>query len=557
MQSTPSLRPSRCAAVRPGLDVKPFSTPLLRSLLSKTPSTSPTQYGFQRRLLVEEWAPFAATVDSIGTEDDVEEVAADEVSDEEAPYDWFKNWYPIQTVFNLEKDRPNRLQLLDKWLVVWKGHSGNWIVMDDECPHRMAPLSEGRIEKDGNLLCSYHAWRFNESGKCVRIPHAEDEKAHEVACNSPRSAVQTYPVQARAGLLWVWPDASPTRFEDAASSMIPMDDDLVRHCEEKTIDGDQWFQRVVPYNHDVIMENVLDPSHFIVSHHGSFPLLNRYEAKPLKMKPTAPIMEGAFCTYEHDAVLPLHDYGRCELRLPIHTILENSKGKGDDTWIRQHAIITPLTKHLCRAFIYSYTAQMVSGEKTTIKSPVLYQLPAWQMHSLFNDVLDGDVAFLHLQDKMIRRKGRDFAASKSFYVPSSADVMVMLYRKWFEGPGRSGEQFGNATPYDESVDMKYVEYLNRYEQHTIHCKACMNALNRFNFVIGALKYLAISAVVAGTCLVMGMFDGTPLYWKNVIQNRKVILSFGAAAVLTVARLLLQRFVTRSFYYKPWAHPDNH
>eukprot|EP00210_Caulerpa_lentillifera_P000365 g358.t1 len=556
MQCSPLLN-SRTGVVRPGLEMKPVTTPMLRSLLTR--SSSPRQYGFHRFHPMEERLFQAATVDSIHTPDVKETVEkVEEVEDAEAPYDWFKNWYPIQTVFNLETDRPNRLQLLDKWLVVWKGHSGKWIVMDDQCPHRMAPLSEGRIEKDGNLLCSYHAWRFNEDGKCVKIPHAEDEKAHEVACNSSRSAVHTYPVKSRAGLLWVWPDDAPTAFEDAENSIIPMDDELAAHCEEKTIDGDQWFQRVVPYNQDVIMENVLDPSHFIVSHHGSFPLLNRYEAKPLKMKPTAPIMpEAAFATYEHDAVLPLHEYGRCELRLPNHTILENSKYKGDDNWIRQHAIITPLTKHLCRAFIYSYTSAMVAGTKSNIKSPVLYQLPAWQMHSLFNDVLDGDVAFLHLQDKMLRRTGRKFAASKSFYVPSSADVMVMLYRKWFEGPGRSGEQFGNATPYDESRDMTQHEYLDRYTQHTIHCKACRNALSRFQFVLGALKYLSIAAIVAGSCILMGMFDGTPLYWKNVLKNRKVVLSFGSAVVITLVRMLLGRYVHRSFYYKPWAHPDNH
>lgn len=121
-------------------------------------------------------------------------------SKDHGKFDWFKNWWPVQAVDNLPTDRPYRIQLLGNYYVVWKGHSGEWIAMDDECPHRLAPLSEGRIEHDGNLLCSYHAWRFDESGKCVKIPHAEDEKAHSVACNSPRSAVQTYPCKVQ--FLW-------------------------------------------------------------------------------------------------------------------------------------------------------------------------------------------------------------------------------------------------------------------------------------------------------------------------------------------------------------------
>jgi nitrite reductase/ring-hydroxylating ferredoxin subunit len=40
------------------------------------------------------------------------------------------------------------------------------------CSHffRLAPLSEGRIESDGTLQCSYHGWRFNSEGKCTEIP---------------------------------------------------------------------------------------------------------------------------------------------------------------------------------------------------------------------------------------------------------------------------------------------------------------------------------------------------------------------------------------------------
>jgi len=125
------------------------------------------------------------------------EVSLDKEDGEDFTFDWFKNWWPVQAIHNLPTDRPSCIQLLGKYYVVWKGHSGEWIAMDDECPHRLAPLSEGRIEKDGNLLCSYHAWRFNETGKCVKIPHAEDEKAHFVACNSPRSAVQTYPCKVK------------------------------------------------------------------------------------------------------------------------------------------------------------------------------------------------------------------------------------------------------------------------------------------------------------------------------------------------------------------------
>ena len=43
-------------------------------------------------------------------------------------------------------------QLLGKDLVVWKNTEGTWATFDDRCPHRAAPLTEGRVEKDGSLM---------------------------------------------------------------------------------------------------------------------------------------------------------------------------------------------------------------------------------------------------------------------------------------------------------------------------------------------------------------------------------------------------------------------
>ena len=61
----------------------------------------------------------------------------------EAVFNWFKHWWPAQYTYNLDTDRPNRIELLGEFFAVWKSKSGEWIAMKDMCPHRMAPLSEG------------------------------------------------------------------------------------------------------------------------------------------------------------------------------------------------------------------------------------------------------------------------------------------------------------------------------------------------------------------------------------------------------------------------------
>ena len=48
---------------------------------------------------------------------------------------------------------------------------GCWRAYKDECPHRLVPLSEGRVNEVGDLECPYHGWSFTgENGSCTKIP---------------------------------------------------------------------------------------------------------------------------------------------------------------------------------------------------------------------------------------------------------------------------------------------------------------------------------------------------------------------------------------------------
>eukprot|EP00439_Symbiodinium_sp_Y106_P023783 s1101_g2.t3 len=87
---------------------------------------------------------------------------------------WQKAWYPMAVIEDLDGTRPTKLQLLGEDLVAWVDGDGEWRVFEDRCPHRAVPLSEGRIEKDGTLMCSYHGWRFNGEGKVTAIPQATE-----------------------------------------------------------------------------------------------------------------------------------------------------------------------------------------------------------------------------------------------------------------------------------------------------------------------------------------------------------------------------------------------
>lgn len=76
---------------------------------------------------------------------------------QEDGFDWCAHWWPILPVCCLDKERPQGIMVLGVRYVVWWDKVGqDWRVFADQCPHRLAPLSEGRILPNGELMCSYH-----------------------------------------------------------------------------------------------------------------------------------------------------------------------------------------------------------------------------------------------------------------------------------------------------------------------------------------------------------------------------------------------------------------
>ena len=88
-------------------------------------------------------------------------------------FDWYSQWCPVMPICDLDKRRPHAKKVIGLDVVVWwDRNEETWKVFDDRCPHRLAPLSDGRIDQWGRLQCAYHGWCFNGSGNCKFIPQA-------------------------------------------------------------------------------------------------------------------------------------------------------------------------------------------------------------------------------------------------------------------------------------------------------------------------------------------------------------------------------------------------
>lgn len=104
-------------------------------------------------------------------------------------------WHPVAYASEVS-DKPAAVTLLGEVVVVWRTSDGRPHAMRDLCIHRGTALSLGWIADDC-LVCPYHAWRYDASGACVRIP----QSPHPAIPAKARTPV--YRCQQRYGLIWV------------------------------------------------------------------------------------------------------------------------------------------------------------------------------------------------------------------------------------------------------------------------------------------------------------------------------------------------------------------
>jgi phenylpropionate dioxygenase-like ring-hydroxylating dioxygenase large terminal subunit len=107
-------------------------------------------------------------------------------------------WYPIARSEEITADKPLRVQLLRLPFVAFRDEAGGAHVLADTCVHRGGSLSAGWV-KAGCVICPYHGWTFDGSGKCVRIPSLGDD-----AKLPARAKVDSYPVQERYGIVFAF-----------------------------------------------------------------------------------------------------------------------------------------------------------------------------------------------------------------------------------------------------------------------------------------------------------------------------------------------------------------
>lgn len=157
-------------------------------------------------------------------------------------------WHPVADADVLTHE-PLAVEVLSQPLVLWRDDQAQPRGLHDQCPHRGAQLSLGRVCQ-GQLQCPYHGWRFNGQGDCTHVPAMPDFQ--------PGVAQQARPIAVRQayGLLWV--------------CLSPQGHDVPPFAAEaqtglrKINAGPYLVNTSAPR----IVENFLDMAHFSFVHEG-------------------------------------------------------------------------------------------------------------------------------------------------------------------------------------------------------------------------------------------------------------------------------------------------
>jgi phenylpropionate dioxygenase-like ring-hydroxylating dioxygenase large terminal subunit len=302
-------------------------------------------------------------------------------------------WHPVAGLDELGA-APLPVRLLGQDLVLWR-HAGGIAAFDDQCPHRGARLSLGRVVGD-TLQCAYHGWCFDGAGACRSVP------AVPGFVPPAGHAARAWQVAEAHGLVWLARDplqASPPGVEGVPDRCV--------------VCGPYVVETSAPR----VVENFLDTSHFAFVHAGwlgdaahaevpPYPVEATPDGRPLiphyrawQPRASASSDQGAWVDYRYEVLGP---YAALLVKQP-------EDGGVADAYA---AFACPLDEERTRAWFLQYTT-----DRTT---------PDAGLQQFQDTIFGQDRPVLESQ----RPRRLPLSTGPGGEVHSAADRLSSAYRRW-------------------------------------------------------------------------------------------------------------------------------
>ncbi|EEF28992.1 protochlorophyllide-dependent translocon component 52, chloroplastic [Ricinus communis] len=454
-------------------------------------------------------------------------------------FDWYSAWYPVMPVCDLDKRVPHAKKVLGIDVVVWWDRNENeWRVFDDTCPHRLAPLSEGRIDQWGRLQCVYHGWCFNGSGDCKYIPQAPADGPPVHTFN--KACVAAYPSTVHHDILWFWPNTDPQYKDILMKEKPPFIPELDDPSYTKTMGN-----RDIPYGYDFLIENLMDPAHVPYAHYGLMKIrqpkekVDREGGKPIDMSVKKLDKNGFIGKQEKGSskfIAPCIFYAYTDPLVDQGNGAVSSSETKKKLSVQQRAAlvficipVSPGNSRLIWAFPRNFGVWI---DKI---------FPRWMFHVGQNLILDSDLYLLHVEERKITDIG---VANwqKACFVPTKSDALVVGFRKWLNN--YAGGQVDWRGKYNGALPPTppREQLMDRYWSHVVNCSSCNAAhkgLNALEVILQVVSLVLIGIVAAAKQSVLSAAARTTLV--------------AVAVACFAASRWLAHFIYKSFHYHDYNH----
>ncbi|GAV60508.1 Rieske domain-containing protein/PaO domain-containing protein [Cephalotus follicularis] len=462
-----------------------------------------------------------------------------EIDNQGEKFDWYAQWYPVMPVCDLDKRVPHAKKVIGIDVVVWwDRNEDTWKVFDDACPHRLAPLSEGRIDQWGRLQCVYHGWCFNGSGDCKFIPQAPQDgpPVHTFK----KACAIVYPSVLHHDIVWFWPNPDPQYKDILVKKKPPSIPELEDPSYTKLMGN-----RDIPYGYEVLMENLMDPAHVPYAHYG---IMQTRQPKEKADREGGRPLEISVKKLGIDGYNAKQEFGSSKF-IPPCIFYAYSYSVGDQgNGSASPAEISKMHKKQQKLALIFICIPVSPGNSRLIWTfPRNFGIwidkiiPRWMFHIGQNLILDSDLYLLHVEERKIMEVG--FANwQKACFVPTKSDALVVVFRRWLNkfsgGQVDWRGKFSGALPPTPPRE----QLMDRYWSHVVNCRSCNAAYKGLNALEVALQVICVLSI--------GIVAATKQGLMSAAARTTVVTT---AVLCFVASRMLKHFIYKNFHFHDYSH----
>ena len=317
-------------------------------------------------------------------------------------------WYGILDAREVRQGKPVGVTRLGERLVLWRSADGRVHCIADRCCHRGASLAQGSCDGE-TVACPFHGFRYDGSGKVVRIPAN--------GRNTPvpdRYRVTAWTVEDRYGLIWLW-YGDPV---DGGLPEIPFFEDL---REGFSYGG---FSETWNVHYTRAIENQLDVVHLPFVHTNSIGRGNRtlvhgpvvtWDNNRMTFYVNNEEDDGATRPKKPEEIPNYRDMFHLQLQMP--NLWQNVIGDK----VRIVAVFAPVDENHTRIYLRFYQSFMrtpvLRGVVNALSKPmnryilhqdrrvVLRQLPVKSELKMGENLIQGDAPIIEFRKRRAQLKG--------------------------------------------------------------------------------------------------------------------------------------------------------